>query len=94
MLLPESMVKARCGESRFFLGSSGNVSIARQMFGIEESAWSKTVLNLNLDYMDRSFLQDRYGCPGGCGSGEVQGGAAFRCHVVAECLAPSMPASS
>ncbi len=51
-------IAATGGESRFFLGSSGNASIARKMFGTEGSAWSKTVLNLNLDYMDKSFLQD------------------------------------
>ncbi|HXV29468.1 MAG TPA: hypothetical protein VD840_03965, partial [Sinorhizobium sp.] len=46
------------GDSRFFLGSAGEAGIAKKMFGTENKGWSKTLARLQLDYMDKSLLDE------------------------------------
>lgn len=45
------------GSSPFFIGSTASAGIAKTMFGVDNKAWSKTVSNLNLSYLDKDLLQ-------------------------------------
>lgn len=44
------------GSGRFFVGSGGDAWIAERMFGTKDNSWSKAVMGLNLDYINKDFL--------------------------------------